>query len=75
MSLLEQDTTKKKEVEKILKWDTGKNDSKEYKKEAIWVSKVYANKWKLDHLLGFYYLVAWNGYLEEENIWKSASTI
>ena len=57
ISLLEQNTTKKERVKKVLKLDGG-NNSKEYKVEAILDSAVYANESDLGHLPGFYYLVA-----------------
>ena len=43
------------------------SNDEEYKVEAIWDSTVYARELKLGHLLGFYYLVLWKDYLEEEN--------
>ena len=43
------------------------DDDKEYKVEAIQDSAVKAKE--VDRYLpGLYYLVAWKGYLEEENI-------
>ena len=68
MSLLEQDTTRKKQVDKNvteLEFDAG--NSKEYKVEAIWENAVYAMESESGHLPGLYYLVAWKGYPEEEN--------
>ena len=56
LSLLKQNTTRKEQVEKIPKLDTG-NNSREYKIEAIWNSAVYTKESK-SHLPGFYYLVA-----------------
>ena len=69
VSLLEQDTTKKKRVEKVPELDAGDN-SEEFKVEAIWDSTVYTIKSKLGHLPVLYYLVAWQGYPEEENTWQ-----
>ena len=66
VSLLEQDTTRKERVEKVPELDAG-NNSKEYKIEAIWDSAVYAMELESGHLPGFYYLVAWKGYPDEEN--------
>ena len=69
MSLLKQDITRKGRVDKEVRqieFDTGDN-SGEYKVEAIWDSVVYARELESGHLLGFYYLVLWKGYLEEEN--------
>ena len=57
MSLLEQTTTRKEPVEKVLELDTGNTNSKKYKIEAIWDNAVYARKLE-GHLPGFYYLVA-----------------
>ena len=57
MSLLEQEITKKEQINKKLtklEFETGNNEK--YKVEVIWNSAVYANKAK-DHLLGLYYLV------------------
>ena len=66
MSLLEQDTTRKERVKKVSELDASDN-SKEYKVEAIWDSTIYTNKLESGHLLSLYYLVAWKGYLKEEN--------
>lgn len=49
-------------------------DSKEYKVKAIYDSKVYNNKSE-GHLLGFYFLVFWKGYLKKENTWKPVLAI
>ena len=71
--LLEQDTTRKRRVdEKVrqIEFDVDDNKSKEYEVEVIWDSAIYARESKSDHLPGFYYLVSWKGYLEEENTWK-----
>ena len=76
MSLLEQDTTRKRWVDKEIRqveFDTG-NDSREYKVEAIWNSAVYTRESELGHLLGLYYLISWKRCLEEENTWEPAST-
>ena len=43
------------------------NNSKEYEIKVIWNCAVYAKKSE-SHLPGLYYLVAWKGYPEEENI-------
>ena len=57
MSLLEQDTIKRKQVKKMLKLDAGNENNKNYEGEAIGNSAVYTNKSKLGHLPDFYYLV------------------
>ena len=58
MLLLEQDTTKKEQVDKkITELEFETSNSKKYKMEAIWNSTVYTNKAE-SHLLGLYYLVA-----------------
>ena len=58
MSLLEQDSTRKKRMDKKvgeLKFEAG--NSKEYKVKAFWDSTVYANKAE-SYLLVLYYVVA-----------------
>ena len=72
VSLLEQDTTKKKRVEKVSELNASDN-SKEYKLEAIRDSTVYAMKSKSGHLSKLCYLVAWNNYFEEKNTWEPVS--
>ena len=75
MSLLEQDTTRKRGVddENTAELDAG-NESGEYEVEAIQNSAIYAKK--VDgHLLGLYYLVAWKGYPEEKNTWEPSLTV
>ena len=74
--LLEHDTTKKGRVsEKVPKLDTGDKDSEEYKLGAIWDSAIYGNKLESGHLPGFYYLIAWKGYLKKKNTWEPLSAI
>ena len=76
--LLEQDTTKKRRVDKEvgqMKFGTGDDDSGKYKVEAIWDSTVYAKESKSGLLSGLYYLVSWKRYLKEENTWEPASTV
>ena len=76
MSLLEQDTTKKRRLNKnATELDAGGNNSGKYKMEAIWDSVVYAKESESSHLLGLYYLVSWKGYLEEENTWELYSAV
>ena len=77
MSLLEQDTTRKGQVDdknNVVKLDTG-DKSGEYQVEVIWDSAVYAGELKSGHLPGLYYLVSWNRYPEEENTWEPASVV
>ena len=69
LSLLKQNTTRKKRVKKVPELNTG-NNSKEYKVEAIWDNAVYGNKFESGHISGFYYLVAWKSYPKKENTWK-----
>ena len=68
MSLLEQITTRKKQVNKnnIIKLNVS-NNSKNYKIEAICDCVVYAKKSKSNYLLELYYLVFWKDYLEKKN--------
>ena len=70
MSLLEQNTTRKRRVsKKVPELDTGDESSEEYEVEAIWNSAVYARDSE-GHLSGLYYLVAWKDYPKEENTWE-----
>ena len=67
MSLLEQDITRKEQVDKkVTKLEFQASNSKKYKVKAIWDSAVDASKAK-SYLPGLYYLVAWKKYLKEEN--------
>ena len=66
VSLLKQDTTRKKQVEKVPELNGGNESSKDYEVEAIWDNRVYVKE-SGDYLPGLYYLVAWRDYLEEEN--------
>ena len=73
---MEIDTTRKKRVdENMTELDFDAGDSKEYKVETICDSAVYTIKSESGHLPGFYYLVAWKGYLEEENTWELFSVV
>ena len=63
MSLLEQGTIRKKQINELFpkpkpKFNTGEN--KEYEIEAIIESAVYAKE-EEGHLPGLYYLVSWKG--------------
>ncbi len=80
MSLLEQDITKKGQIdnkalsepEKELEFETGGN--KEYEDKAIIDSAVYDQQAN-DQMPGFYYLILWKGYPEEENTWEPSSAV
>ena len=68
VSLLEQDTTKSKQVDKIFQIELDKGNSEEYKIKAISNSKIYTKKSdNSHHLSALYHLVLWKGYLEEKN--------
>ena len=72
MSLLEQDIRRKEWEFSVLEFEP--DDNKEYKIEAIRDSVVYSKETD-GHLPGLYYLVAWKGYLEEENTWEPFSAV
>ena len=57
MSLLEQDTTRKRLVDKNVMELDASNKSGKYKIEAIQDSTVYTRESKLGHLPELYYLV------------------
>ena len=58
MSLLEQNTTRKRRVdENATELDAG-NEGSEYKVEAIWDSAVYVRGSESGYLPGLYYLVS-----------------
>ena len=69
MSLLKQDTTRKGQIDEVVRqmeFDVEDNNSREYELEAIRDSITYTKE--VDgHLLGLYYLVAWKGYPKEKN--------
>ena len=69
MSLLEQDTTRKGQVdEKTSQLEfEGQGEGEEYEVEAIRDSAAYARESYSGHLPGTYYLVSWKGYPEEQN--------
>ena len=52
-----------------MEFDIG-NNSKEYEVEAIRDSAFYVKKSESGNLSGLYYLVSWEEYLKEENIWE-----
>ena len=78
MSLLEQDTTKKRQVdEKIaeqLQFDVS-GDNKEYEVEGICNSIVYARESEVGHLPSLYYLVSWKSYPKDESTWEPTSAV
>lgn len=43
-------------------------NSKEYEVEEICNNKIYIKETDCDYLITLYYLVSWNGYLENKNI-------
>ena len=72
--LMEQDTTRKKRVDKwVTELET--NSSKKYEVEALQDSAVYKSKSELGQLPGLYYLVAWKWYPKEENTWELSSAV
>ena len=69
VSLLEQDTTKKGQVNNMqLEFKAG--DNKKYEVDGIWDSAVYAKESAIRQLPGLYYLVSWKGYPEKKNTWE-----
>lgn len=72
MSLLEQNMARKKRGNKaIFRLEFNDSESNrgntKYKVEAIWDSTVYVREAE-SYLLGFYYLILWKSYSEEENL-------
>lgn len=57
MSLLEHDTTKKKQMKELILLELDTGNSKEYKVEQIYNSEIHAKKLDSDYLLDLYYLV------------------
>ena len=75
VSLLKQDTTRKRRVDnENVELDAGDKNG-EYEVEAIWDSEVYARESESGHLPGLYSLVSWKGYPKEENTWELASAV
>ena len=67
ISLLEQNTTKKGQVNDMqldFKFEAG--DDKEYKVDGIWDIEVYARELGTGQLPGLYYLVLWKSYPKED---------
>ena len=69
MSLLEQDNTKKRRVDKKiieqLKFEVA-SDNEEYKVECICDNTVYARELEVGYVPGLYYLVSWKSYPKDE---------
>ena len=77
MSLLEQDTTTKRQIKKLFskpKSEFDASDNKEYKVEIIKDNAIYAKEIE-KHLTGIYYLVFWKGYPEKKRTWEPSSAI
>lgn len=71
--LLEQNTTRKRRVDKNIKqmdFNVCDNISRKYEVEAIQDSAVYTKESEARHLLRLYYLVFWKNYSKKENTWK-----
>ena len=77
ISLLEQDTTKKKRMDNnaATHLEFKADENEEYDVEWIQDSEVYAKESKAGHLPGLYYLVLWKSYPKEENTWESALAV
>ena len=70
MSLLEQATTRKKQVDKdMMELGFNAGNKEKYKVEAIWNSTIYRRELE-SYPPEFYYLVAWKDYLKKENTWE-----
>ena len=78
MFLLEQDITKKGQVDKKtveqLEFEAG-SDNEEYEVEGIRDSAVYARESEAGHLLGLYHLVSWKSYSKDKSTWEPASIV
>lgn len=76
MTLLEQETTKKRQVNKLLELESEFNVGKykEYKVEVIKNSATYTKVVEYQ-LSGLYYLISWNNYSKNESIWELVSAI
>lgn len=79
MSLLEQDITKKRQVDKImskLEFVNGKSKNSKYEIKTIWNSAVYAKQSETKaYLSNLYYLILWKEYSKKDNTWKPALAI
>ncbi len=61
------------EPEKDVKFELGGN--KEYEVKTIIDSMVYGQQANNNQMPGFYYLILWKGYPEEENTWEPSSVV
>ena len=77
ISLLEQDTTRKRWMDdkNVAELDANDNKRREYEVEVIWDSKVYTRESKSGHLPGLHYLISWKRYPEEENTGEPTSAV
>ena len=76
--LLEQDTTKKGQVDKQVRqmeFNACNIERREYKVKIIWDSTVYANELESGHQPDLHHLISRKGYPEEKNTWEPASAI
>ena len=79
MLLLEQDITRKRQVDnKVLpelkkEFEAGNN--KEYKVEIIIDSAVYSQQANSNQIPGLYYLILWKGYPKKKNNWELSSVV
>lgn len=73
MSLLEEDTIKKKQENKnnklVLKSRFKISRNKKYKLEVIWDNLINTHE-KKSQLPGLYYLISWKSYTKAKSIWE-----
>ncbi len=81
VSLLEQDTIRKRRVDKVLpepekELEFVAGGNKEYEIKIIIDSTVCGQQANdIDQMSGLYYLVLYKGYLEKKNTWEPSSTV
>lgn len=78
ISSLEQDITRKRQVDKATSQMGSNNregESGEYKVKTICNSTVYTKESEGGHLSELYYLISWKSYSKEKNTWEPTSTI
>ena len=76
VSLLEQNTTKKGQVNDTqLDFEFEAGNDEKYEFDGIWDNAIYAKESTTGQLPGLYYLVLWKGYPEKENTWEPVLTI